>query len=137
MERTQCLYENEVEFNLSESGVLPFRVEEILRVLRDSDRRFSRLRLKYPESDGSEELRRTSPRGTARLADHVLVTNGGSEANFTAAVGTAGKRRSCGRDASELSSDLGTSRAWAAKTHRLLPDGSAAKRQAKPLGAGY
>ena len=30
MERTQCLYENEVEFNLSESGVLPLRVEEIL-----------------------------------------------------------------------------------------------------------
>ena len=32
MERTQCLYENEVEFNLSESGVLPLRVEEIWRV---------------------------------------------------------------------------------------------------------
>ena len=31
MERTQCLYEHEVEFNLSESGVLPLRVEEILQ----------------------------------------------------------------------------------------------------------
>ena len=30
MERTQCLYENEVEFNLSESGVMPLPVEEIL-----------------------------------------------------------------------------------------------------------
>ena len=30
MERTQCLYENEVRWNLSESGVLPLRVEELL-----------------------------------------------------------------------------------------------------------
>ena len=26
MERTQCLYENQVEYNLSESGVLPLKV---------------------------------------------------------------------------------------------------------------
>ncbi len=31
MERTQCLYENEVRWNLSESGVLPLRVEELAR----------------------------------------------------------------------------------------------------------
>ncbi len=30
MERTQSLYENEVRWNLSESGVLPLRVEELL-----------------------------------------------------------------------------------------------------------
>jgi len=30
MERTQCLYENEVEYNLSESGVLPLRLEDLL-----------------------------------------------------------------------------------------------------------
>ena len=30
MERTQCLYENVVELNLSESGVLPLRVEELV-----------------------------------------------------------------------------------------------------------
>ena len=30
IERTQCLYENEVEFNLSESGVLPLSPGELL-----------------------------------------------------------------------------------------------------------
>ena len=56
MERTQCLYENEVEFNLSESGVLPLRVEEVLQSSKESAD-FLALGLKYPESDGSEQLR--------------------------------------------------------------------------------
>ena len=55
MERTQCLYENEVEFNLSESGVRPLRLEEILA--GEDVARFLALSLKYPEADGSEELR--------------------------------------------------------------------------------
>ncbi len=32
MERTQCLYENEVDFNLSESGVLPLGLRKCCRV---------------------------------------------------------------------------------------------------------
>jgi len=54
MERTQCLYEHAVEFNLSESGVLPLTVKEILR---GTEAEFLSLGLKYPESDGSTELR--------------------------------------------------------------------------------
>ena len=56
MERTQCLYENEVRWNLSESGVLPLRVEELL----DGDAGRAELLstgLKYPESNGSPLLR--------------------------------------------------------------------------------
>ena len=49
MERTQCLYEHEVEFNLSESGVLPLRVEEILQGPKASTD-FLSIGLKYPES---------------------------------------------------------------------------------------
>jgi hypothetical protein len=30
MERTQCLYENEVRFNLSESGVSPLTISELI-----------------------------------------------------------------------------------------------------------
>ncbi len=48
MERTQCLYEDEVEFNLSESGVLPLRVEEVLQSSKESAD-FLALSLKYPE----------------------------------------------------------------------------------------
>ena len=82
MERTQCLYENEVEFNLSESGVLPMTAGELAggetewRALQD-------LRMKYPASRGSAMLRDRIARfyGDA-TSDNVMVTNGGSEANY-------------------------------------------------------
>lgn len=82
MERTQCLYENEVRFNLSESGVLPLSIEELLP---DADARAELLRapLKYPASTGRESLRR-SIAGFYGCDDPamVTVTNGGSEANY-------------------------------------------------------
>jgi aspartate/methionine/tyrosine aminotransferase len=82
MERTQCLYENEVEFNLSESGVLPVAIGDLVSEGERED--FLALTLKYPHSDGSPVLRE----GIAEYYDgarpaNVLVTNGGSEANFT------------------------------------------------------
>jgi aspartate/methionine/tyrosine aminotransferase len=80
MERTQCLHENRVELNLSESGVLPLKMEELL----EGDTSLLSQRLKYPESDGSNELRANIAAWYGATADHVLVTNGGSEANFTA-----------------------------------------------------
>ena len=82
MERTQCLYENEVEYNLSESGVRPLRVEEVLE--GEDPARFLSQALKYPESDGSPELRERIAQFHGATADQVLVTNGGSEANYTA-----------------------------------------------------
>jgi aspartate/methionine/tyrosine aminotransferase len=82
MERTQCLYENEVEFNLSESGVLPVGIGELVpEGERDA---FFALPLKYPHSEGSPALREAIAAfydGARR--GNVLVTNGGSEANFT------------------------------------------------------
>jgi aspartate/methionine/tyrosine aminotransferase len=85
MERTQCLYENEVEYNLSESGVLPLRVEEILA--GQDPAHFLSLSLKYPESDGSRELRENVAHFCGASADQVLITNGGSEANHTSLWG--------------------------------------------------
>jgi hypothetical protein len=91
MERTQCLYENEVEFNLSESGVLPVRVEELVGGA-EGLARLGALGLKYPPSNGSEELRRriASFYGDAG-PENVLVTNGGSEANYTTLWGLLDK----------------------------------------------
>src|SRR5437667_2050532 len=82
MERTQCLYENEVEHNLSESGVLPMRVQELLDGSPDPGW-LGAARLKYPASRGSETLRDRIGQfyGGARR-DNVMVTNGGSEANY-------------------------------------------------------
>jgi aspartate/methionine/tyrosine aminotransferase len=87
MERTQCLYENEVEFNLSESGVHPPQVGEILQGA-SAPEGLGAVRLGYPPSNGSEELRSRIGRfyGGAP-ADEVMVTNGGSEANYVVCWG--------------------------------------------------
>lgn len=83
MERTQCLYENEVKWNLSESGVEPLRVEQLLGGELDRDA-FLGQPLKYPESNGSQLLReRVALFYPGARAENVLVTTGCSEANFT------------------------------------------------------
>jgi hypothetical protein len=82
MERTQCLYENEVEFNLSESGVLPLRIRELIDDAGDPGW-LQDLALKYPPSDGSRELRERIAAWYGASADSLLVTNGTSEANYT------------------------------------------------------
>jgi len=88
MERTQCLYENEVELNLSESGVLPPRLEEILEGAADP-KALLESRLRYPPSRGSMALRERIAAfyGGGAAAAHVMVTNGGSEANYVALWG--------------------------------------------------
>jgi aspartate/methionine/tyrosine aminotransferase len=92
MERTQCLYENEVEFNLSESGVRPLSLGELVpdpagRAALDA------LLLKYPHSTGRRTLRESIARFYGgEDPDSVMVTNGGSEANYTALWGLTGKR---------------------------------------------
>ncbi len=115
MERTQCLYEQEVEFNLSESGVLPLRVNEILQGSKDSAD-FLSIGLKYPESDGSEELRHYIAEWYGEDCEHVLVTNGGSEANFTAVWGLLEKGDHAAVMLPNYLQTWGLSRAWAAKT---------------------
>lgn len=85
MERTQCLYENEVEYNLSESGVYPLSLEELLQ--GENLTQFLHQTLKYPESNGSLELRERIAQFHGATAEQVLVTNGGSEANYTSLWG--------------------------------------------------
>src|SRR5690349_2830443 len=81
MERLQSTWEHRVAWNLSESGVHPLRVEELI----DSDvERLALLSqsLGYPQTNGSNELRTSiSAMYPGATASHVQVTNGGSEAN--------------------------------------------------------
>src|SRR5262245_32009962 len=82
MERMQSRYENYVEYNLSESGVEPLQPEELLRDPGDLER-FLKIPLGYCQSNGSEELRdRIALFYDGATRDNVLVTNGGSEANY-------------------------------------------------------
>ena len=112
MERTQCLYENEVQFNLSESGVLPLRVEELV----DDPAEFLSYSLKYPESDGSNELRDHIANWYGARRDEILVTNGGSEANFTALWGLLDPDSHAAIMLPNYLQAWGLSRAYAAKT---------------------
>ncbi len=83
MERTQCLYENEVRWNLSESGVLPLRVEELLDGETGREDLLGTA-LKYPEANGSKLLReRIALFYPGATSENVLVTTGTSEANYT------------------------------------------------------
>ena len=56
MERMQCLFENSVDYNLSESGVLPLRLSELFDSQGD-EKIFLNQELLYCESDGSPLLR--------------------------------------------------------------------------------
>jgi aspartate/methionine/tyrosine aminotransferase len=84
MERMQSEWENRVAHNLSESGVHPMTVGELLgaddlAALRDE-------RLLYVQSNGSEDLRRAiAALYPGAGPDNVVVANGTAEANYISA----------------------------------------------------
>ena len=81
MERMQCLYEKEVDYNLSESGVAPLRVEELLDG-ESNPEAFLQTKLGYPWSNGSPELREHVSSFYDADPGNVTITNGSSEAIF-------------------------------------------------------
>lgn len=83
MERLQSTWENRVDFNLSESGVHPLTPRELLQD-RDLDALLDQP-LVYTQSNGTTELRSLIAQlYPGASADHIQVTNGGSEANYLA-----------------------------------------------------
>ena len=84
MERWQSTYEHRVRFNLSESGVHPLSVTELL-TLAEVGAGALDVRLGYGQSNGSDELRNLIASLYPGATDaSVLVTTGGAEANITA-----------------------------------------------------
>jgi len=82
MERMQCKYENLVDCNLSESGVFPMKLSELLDHPGDREN-FLNQELRYPESDGSPLLRERIARFYPDCKpSNITVINGGSEANY-------------------------------------------------------
>ena len=81
MERMQCTYENEVDYNLSESGVLPLKIEELLSTEQLAE--LASYSLKYAPANGSPELRENIAQWYPGASpEHVTVVNGGAEANY-------------------------------------------------------
>ncbi len=82
MERMQSTFENQVEFNLSESGVRPLTPRELIEDAGGLDGLLDQP-LVYSQSNGTIELRSAiAALYPGAGLDHVEVTNGGSEANF-------------------------------------------------------
>ncbi len=82
MERMQSLYWHQVEYDLSESGVSPMSIRDLLGPIADAET-FLQTRLGYPLSEGAEETRANIAAWYAdATAEHVTLVNGGSEANL-------------------------------------------------------
>ena len=83
LERWQSTWENRVSFNLSESGVHPLTIQELLGLAGASAVPLLEVRLGYAQSNGSDLLReRIAALYPGSSPDQVLVTTGSSEANF-------------------------------------------------------
>ena len=82
MERLQSIWEHQVAWNLSESGVDPLRLEEL--AMADEDREaLCASRSAYTQTNGTSSCARLiAALYPGATADHIQVTNGGSEANF-------------------------------------------------------
>jgi aspartate/methionine/tyrosine aminotransferase len=87
LEREMSIWEYQVKYNLSESGVHPMTVEE----LSEGDPQFIEsllsTSLNYPQTNGSIELRdRIAALYKGATRDNVIVTTGAAQANFTSIV---------------------------------------------------
>src|SRR6266498_3519556 len=81
LERFQSIWENRVAWNVSESGVQPLRVSELVDKTALHDALLGQ-ELGYPQTNGTVELREAiAAMYPGATAEHIQVTNGGSEAN--------------------------------------------------------
>jgi aspartate/methionine/tyrosine aminotransferase len=114
MERMQCLWEAAVRFNLSESGVRPVTVDALTG---GGAAELGAQPLSYPPSTGSTILReRIAAFYPGATAGNVLVSNGGSEANFTALWGLVEPASRVAVMLPNYLQSWGLSRAWARGT---------------------
>jgi aspartate/methionine/tyrosine aminotransferase len=81
LERLQSTWENRVTLNVSESGVHPLRLEELAESPEERAALLAQ-ELAYTQTNGTPDLRAAiAAMYPGATADHVEVTNGGSEAN--------------------------------------------------------
>lgn len=83
LEREQSLWENEVHYNLSESGIHPGAINDLFD--QDDINEILNTELTYGYTQGSPELRQAISNIYKNVSpEDVLVTNGSAEANFVA-----------------------------------------------------
>ena len=85
LERNQSLFEHEVDYNLSESGLHPLPLKSILR--EDEQQELLETELIYGYTTGTPMLReKIADLYTGADFDNVLATSGSAEANFVAVM---------------------------------------------------
>jgi len=83
MERYMSAYEMEVDYNLSESGVHPMKLRELLHFKNGFLDELLETEINYAHANGRPELRENIARlYNGATSDNVLVTVGAIEANF-------------------------------------------------------
>ncbi len=83
LERWQSAWENRVKINLSESGVHPLTISELLALSGGDPAALGRIPLGYSQSNGTDALRAAiAALYPGATTDQVLVTTGSAEANF-------------------------------------------------------
>lgn len=124
MERMQSTWENLVDYDMSESGVRPLTLRELVAMGFDLDA-FLDQPLGYSQSNGTVELREA----VAALypgsgVDHVEVTNGTSEANYLVALTLLRPGDAVALQAPNYMQMAGVARSLGAavRTFRLRPD---------------
>ncbi len=143
LERWQSTWEHRVRYNLSESGVHPLTVGELLVLAGASADPLLDVRLGYSQSNGTDLLRaRIAALYPGATPDHVLATTGSSEANFVVCwrliepgdkvtvlvpnyLQTNGLARNFGAEVRELA--LRLERGWepdAGEIRTAIPDGT-------------
>jgi len=85
MERMMSKWENAVEVNLSESGVHPMTLGELLAMAGLDPGAIADTPINYPQANGTLELReKVAAMYPGATPDNVLVTVGAAEANYLA-----------------------------------------------------
>ena len=85
MERYMSLYEQQVDYNLSESGVQPMVLKELMALQEGSLEKLLESDLNYPHVNGRPELRENiASLYPGAGPENVLVTVGAIEANYNA-----------------------------------------------------
>ena len=83
LERWQSTWENRVRYNLSESGVHPLSIRELLDLAGAPPEPLLDVRLGYSQSNGTDLLRsRIAALYPGVSPEQILVTTGSAEANF-------------------------------------------------------
>ncbi|MGW8144742.1 MAG: aminotransferase class I/II-fold pyridoxal phosphate-dependent enzyme [Anaerolineales bacterium] len=84
LEREMSIWENQVEYNLSESGVHPLTMRDLFYDNEDLIEETLSTELNYPQTNGTIELRENIAKlYPGASPEQVVVTAGAAQANFT------------------------------------------------------